>query len=144
MAAKTQTVLGFDFGMKRIGVAVGQTVTATASPLMTLQAINGEPRWEEVSKLVQEWRPDAFVVGIPLNMDGTEQHLTAAARQFAHTLAKRFTLPAHEMDERLSTKEVRSRLFAAGGYRALQKAAIDSFAAQLIVENWLRLQKGDK
>ena len=130
-------LLGFDFGLKRIGVAVGQTVTQTARPLTTLKANDGIPRWEECEKLVKTWQPDAFVVGIPLNMDGTEQRLTYLAKQFANILQERFHLPVYGMDERLSTKEARERLFEKGGYKALQNGQIDSIAAQLILQNWL-------
>ena len=130
-------LLGFDFGMKRIGVAVGQTVTKTARPLTTLKANQGEPQWDSVSQLVKTWQPDAFVVGIPLNMDGTEQPLTELTRGFAKKLHVRFNLPVYEMDERLSTKDSRERLFAEGGYQALSDGQVDRVAAQLILQNWL-------
>ncbi|HLB57198.1 MAG TPA: Holliday junction resolvase RuvX [Gammaproteobacteria bacterium] len=132
-----EVLLGFDFGLKRIGVAVGQTVTKTARPLTTLKANDGIPRWEECEKLVKMWQPTALVVGIPLNMDGTEQRLTHLAKQFANVLQERFHLPVYGMDERLSTKEARDRLFKEGGYKALQNGQIDSIAAQLILQNWL-------
>lgn len=138
MSSPTSNILlGFDFGMKRIGVAVGQTVTQTARPLNTLQAKQGVPHWKEVDKLIKTWQPVALVVGIPLNMEGTEQPLTLAAKQFADTLSTRYHLPVHGMDERLSTKDARERLFAAGGYKALQNGQVDSIAAQLILQNWL-------
>ena len=133
----SQTLLGFDFGMKRIGVAVGQTVTGTATALLTLQAKNGAPNWDEVEALIKEWHPNALVAGIPVNLDGTPQHMTKAAQRFAEALEKRFGLPVYRVDERLTTKEARQRLFDAGGYRALQKSQIDSFAACLILESWL-------
>lgn len=134
-------LLGFDFGLKRIGVAVGQTVTETARPLTTLKAIQGEPSWDSLNKLLKTWQPDALVIGIPLNMDGTEQPITHAARRFAEQLKVRFQLPVYEMDERLSTKDARERLFAEGGYKALQNGQIDSVAAQLILQNWLTSKK---
>ncbi len=133
----TQTFLGFDFGMKRIGVAVGQTVTKTARPLTTLNASNGVPDWNMVEKLLKFLRPDALIIGIPLNMDGTEQKLTRLARKFAAQLHERFKLPIHEMDERLSTKDARERLFTEGGFKALQHGQVDSVAAQLVLQNWL-------
>jgi putative Holliday junction resolvase len=132
-----QTLLGFDFGLKRIGVAVGQTVTETASVLSTLHAEKGEPNWQEVEKLLKEWKPHALVVGIPTNMDGTGQTITGAAKNFANAL-RRFDLPVYEVDERLTTKEARQQLFAEGGYRAIQAAQVDSVAAKLILESWLR------
>lgn len=137
MKASVEIVLGFDFGTKRIGVAVGQTVTGTARALGTVKAQQGKPQWEALDKYVKTWQPDAFVVGIPLNMDGTEQPLTNAARKFASLLQERFDLPIFEMDERLSTKDARERLFNEGGYKALQNAEVDSVAAQLILQNWL-------
>jgi len=133
----SQFILGFDFGLKHIGVAAGQALTGTAQPVTTLAAERGTPQWHEVTKLIQTWRPQALVVGIPLNMDGTEQPLTKKARAFAQELAQRYQLPIHPMDERLSSVEARAQLFARGGYKALQKKAIDSVAAQLILESWL-------
>jgi putative Holliday junction resolvase len=132
-----QTLLGFDFGLRRIGVAVGQTVTGTATALTTLYADQGEPNWQEVGKLLNEWRPQALVVGIPTSMDSTEQTITGAAKNFAKAL-QRFDLPVYEIDERLTTKEARQQLFAEGGYRAIQAAQVDSVAAKLILESWLR------
>lgn len=130
-------IIGFDFGMKRIGVAVGQTVTQTARPLGVVNAKQGSPDWTSLIRFVTTWHPDAFVVGIPLNMDGTEQPLTTAARTFAESLAMRFQLPVYGMDERLTSVEAKARIFAEGGYKALKNTEIDSFAAQLILQNWL-------
>lgn len=132
-----QILLGFDFGMKRIGVAVGQTVTQSARPLKTLKANQGVPQWEIVNKLIKTWQPDALVVGIPLNMDGTEQPLTQAAQTFSDALKQRYNLPVYGVDERLSTKDARERIFNQGGYKALQEGEVDSVAAQLILQNWL-------
>lgn len=129
-------LIAFDFGMKRIGVAVGQTVTQTARPLDTLQAKDGMPHWETVAKLIKKWQPNALVVGVPLNMDGSDQTISHHARAFAALLRERFQLPVHEMDERLTTKDARERLFAEGGYKALQDGQVDRVAAQLILQNW--------
>ena len=129
-------LIAFDFGKKRIGTAVGQTVTATARPLTTLQAKEGIPDWQQVSTLIKKWRPDALVVGIPFNMDGTDQPLTLDARAFAKALKDQYNLPVFEMDERLTTKDARERLFAEGGYKALQDGQVDQVAAQLILQNW--------
>ncbi|MDQ8039929.1 MAG: Holliday junction resolvase RuvX [Rickettsiella sp.] len=132
-----KTVLGFDFGTKYIGIAVGYTSLAMAQPLTSLAAQKREPPWQEIDALVKVWSPDALIVGIPLNMDGTEQPITQSARFFLENLKKRFHLPVFAADERLTTVEARSRLFASGGYKALNKRAIDSVSAQLIVETWL-------
>lgn len=137
-------LIAFDFGKKRIGTAVGQTVTATARPLTTLSAKDGKPDWQQVSALIKKWRPDALVVGIPLNMDGTDQPITSDARAFANTLKDQYNLPVFEMDERLTTKDARERLFAEGGYKALQDGQVDQVAAQLILQNWFALQKNEK
>ncbi len=128
--------MSFDFGKKRIGVAIGQTVTQTARPLTTINAKDGEPEWQAITVLVKKWMPNAIVVGIPLNMDGTEQPLTDCARTFANQLKELYNLPVYEMDERLTTKDARERLFAEGGYKALQSGQIDQVAAQLILQNW--------
>ncbi len=95
--------LGFDFGFKRIGVAVGQQLTCSASPLPTLDAKLGVPNWDIVKKLVDQWRPSELIVGLPTCIDGSEQYTTPAARGFARQLRKRFSLPVHLVDERLST-----------------------------------------
>lgn len=129
-------LLAFDFGTKRIGVAVGQTITQTARPLDTIQAKEGEPNWNAIEKVITKWLPDALVVGIPLNMDGTEQGVTHLAREFAEALREHFAIPVHEIDERLTTKDAREQLFAKGGYKALQGGQVDQVAAQLILQNW--------
>ena len=129
-------LIGFDFGMKRIGVAIGQTITQTARPLDTIQAKDGIPNWNAIDKLIKKWLPDALVVGIPLNMDGTDQPISHIARQFANALRERFHLPVYEIDERLTTKDAREKLFAEGGYKALQDGQVDRLAAQLILQNW--------
>lgn len=126
------TILAFDYGRKRIGVAVGQTVTATATPLTSVPARDSLPRWELISELVHAWEPDVLVVGLPLNMDGTEQPSTQDVRWFKRELEKRFALPVFTADERLSTREARERL-AAWGARGTDD---DQVAAQVILETW--------
>lgn len=132
-----KTVLGFDFGSKYIGVAIGYVVPVSALPLTSLVMQKGEPPWNEITVLLKTWSPDALIVGVPLNMDGSEQAITQSARFFLENLKQRFHLPVFAVDERLTTVEARARLFAAGGYKALNKKAIDSVSAQLIVETWL-------
>lgn len=129
-------LLSFDFGMKRIGVAIGQTVTKSARPLETLNAKQGNPDWLQIARLIKKWHPDAIVVGIPLNMDGSDQPITNDAKQFAEKLRQETNLPVYEMDERLTTKDAREQLFNKGGYKALQSGQIDQIAAQLILQNW--------
>lgn len=130
------TVLGFDFGMKKTGVAIGQTITKTARPLSIIAMKDGIPDWALIEALINTWKADALIVGIPLNMDRTEQPITHAARKFARRLAHRFKLPVFEMDERLSTIEAKSRLFEQGA-KAEELRTADSVAAQVILEGWL-------
>lgn len=132
------TVLGFDFGMKHIGVAVGQTITRTANPLNSLKAVDGIPNWDDIKKLIITWNARALVIGIPLNMDGTEQPITAAAKKFGNRLEAKFRLPIHQVDERLTTVEAKQQLFDSLGYKALEKTSIDSYSAKLILESWLQ------
>ncbi|GAA0492354.1 Holliday junction resolvase RuvX [Tatumella punctata] len=132
-----KTLLGFDFGTKSIGVAVGQQLTGTARPLAAIKARDGVPDWNLLEKLLKEWQPDLVVVGLPLNMDGTEQPLTARARKFANRIHGRFGVAVELQDERLSTVEARAGLFETGGYRALTKGNVDSGSAVIIVESWL-------
>lgn len=130
--------LGFDFGYKRIGVAVGQRLTASASPLSTLEAKQGIPKWELIQIIINEWRPLALIVGLPTCIDDSELYTTAASRGFARQLRRRFGLPVHLVDERLSTVEARAYLFAEGGYRKIKQSEIDSIAACIILERWLQ------
>ena len=130
--------LGFDFGYKRIGVAVGQRLTSSASPLATIDAKLGIPDWTIVQKVINQWHPEALIVGLPTCVDDSELYTTSAARRFAKQLKKRFALPVHLVDERLSTVEARGRLFEQGGYRKLKKTEIDGIAACIILEQWLQ------
>ena len=139
MAAVGQrTLIAFDFGSKSIGSAVGQEITGTASPLVALAARDGQPDWQRLQLLLAEWRPDLLVVGLPLNMDGSEQPLTAQARKFGNRLHGRFGLPVEFCDERLTTAAARETLFDRGGFRALHKGQVDCQSAVLILESWLQ------
>lgn len=135
------TVLGFDFGLKHIGVAVGQTVTGSANPLLSLEARRGVPKWEQIATLIAHWRPRTLIVGIPYAIDGSEQPVTRAARNFAGQLYERFALPVMMIDERYTTLEAKQHLFEQGGYRALSKSRIDAWSAKIITENGLRQWK---
>ncbi len=126
-------LLGFDFGTRRIGVAVGQRITATARPLLTIRVAHDRPDWEAIGTLMAEWQPEAAVVGLPLNMDGSEQAITSRARRFSRQLNGRFGLPVHLMDERLSTREAARRLADDGR----PVTHLDPHAAALILESWL-------
>lgn len=134
---QNETALTFDFGMKSIGVAIGQSVTGTASPLAALKARDGIPDWNEIATLLAEWQPVALVVGLPLNMDGTPQGITANAKKFGRRLAHKFLINVFYQDERLTTVEAKARLFELGGYKKLSKEKVDSVSACLIYESWL-------
>ena len=141
MANKTKeigqrSVLGFDFGKKFIGIAIGQELTGSASPLGSVKANDGIPNWDNIEKYLKEWLPDYLVVGLPLNMDGTEQPLTKAAKKFGNRLHGRFGLPVEFQDERLTTADAKERLFAQGGYKNLTKDNVDALSASLIIESY--------
>lgn len=132
--------LGFDFGMRRLGVAVGQHVTLSARPLETLSVRQGHPDWARVDALLAEWNPAALVVGLPLQLDGSEQAMTSAARAFGTTLAKRSGRPVHLCDERFSSREAATRFAAqrqVGSKRRHHAADLDAMAAAVILESWL-------
>ena len=132
MTDRTKTLIAFDFGEKRIGIAIGQTVTRTATPLETVPARGTKPDWNAIDRLIDTWKPDALVVGLPLNMDGTDQGITVQARRFANRLHARSGLPVHLADERLSTREAWTRLIESGSRRDDP----DPVAAQIILEGW--------
>ncbi|MCY9848091.1 Holliday junction resolvase RuvX [Pectobacterium jejuense] len=136
----SRTILAFDFGTKSIGVAIGQEITGTARALTSFKAQEGIPDWQKVEKLLSEWQPDLVVVGLPLNMDGTEQPLTARARKFANRLHGRFGVAIELHDERLSTVEARAELFERGGFKALDKGSVDATSAVIILESWFEAQ----
>lgn len=137
-----RTVLGFDFGSKSIGIAVGQEITGSAAPVKAIKARDGIPNWDEISAIVEQWTPDLIVVGLPLNMDGTRQPITFAAQKFANRLGSRYGIPVQTQDERLSTEDARAQLFAKGGYRNLEKGKVDNVSAILILESWFESQYG--
>ena len=129
-----QVLLGFDHGQRRIGVAVGQSITGTASALATLPARDGQPDWEQVAALIEQWRPDALVVGLPLQMDGSDSASTLAARRFARRLEGRYNRTVHLMDERLSSRTAEQTRDRGGARQDL-----DALAAQVILQDWFEL-----
>ena len=130
------TALAFDFGTKSIGCAVGQSITGTAQALPAFKAQDGIPNWEHIEKCLREWKPQVVVVGLPLNMDGSEQDLTLRAKKFAQRLHGRFGVNVVLQDERLTTTEARAEIFQRGGFKALNKGKIDGISACLILESW--------
>lgn len=139
--------LGFDFGMRRIGVAVGEPITASARPLTTLPARDGQPDWAVIETLLKEWDPVALVVGIPRHADGTSAEVTAPAERFARRLHGRFGRPVHTIDEQLSSQAAERMLAerGQGGRRlAKNKEKIDQLAAAVILETWLAERPDDR
>lgn len=130
IVAVPRTALGFDYGEKRIGVAVGQTVTRTASPLVTLPARHGQPDWLVLGKLIDDWRPDCLVVGLPSTNEGGVHPLASAIERFAGRLEGRYHRPVAFIDERLSSH-------AAAALRRGTRHTLDALAAQQILETWL-------
>ncbi|MFT3956900.1 MAG: Holliday junction resolvase RuvX [Piscinibacter sp.] len=122
-----RSFLAFDFGLKRVGVASGNSLTRQATPLRTIAA-EGDERFAAIGRLIDEWRPDALIVGVPVHPDGAPHDNTRRAQRFARQLHGRFRLPVHEVDERYSTTEA-----AAGGARDL-----DAASAAVILEQFLR------
>ena len=134
------TVLGFDAGQRRIGVAVGSAFGAGARPVAVVDVHGGGPDWRQVERLVREWRPDGLVVGDPMTLDGGDQPIRRFAQGFARELAARFRLPVVMVDERNSSQEAARRFAAerAEGRRKRRDAELlDAVAAAVIVERWL-------
>ena len=141
MPSAPAVVLAFDYGVKRIGVAVGQAATGTASPAGVIP-VHGAPDWTALERCVRDWSPARLLVGVPYNMDGTETALTATCRAFADELARRFGLPVDCVDERLTssaaTADLREARRSGARTRRVRREDIDAHAARLILETWLR------
>ena len=125
------SIIAFDFGTSRIGVASGQTLTASATPLPSIRHGRRRPDWRAIEDLVKRWQPEVLLVGLPLNMDGSESEICALARGFADELAARCERRVELVDERLSTREAHERM------EHLGRGDIDSLSAQVIAETWL-------
>ncbi len=132
--SEVKTVIGFDFGSHKIGLATGQTLTGTANPLQTLSYRQQKPDWEGIENVIREWKPDTLVVGLPYQMDDKEAELANRAKKFARQLAGRFHLPVDMIDERLTSREAINRL---GKKSVKDVTLVDSMAAKLILETWL-------
>lgn len=130
------TLIGFDFGLRRIGVAIGQTITRTASPEAIVDSKDGKPNWEHISQLFEKWQPSAIVVGLPMRLDGTEQALTQPARKFGQRLSGRYGRPVFFIEEQLSSIEAEKRQNSRS--KRGKNEHIDDHAAQIILENWLQ------
>lgn len=128
-----EVLLGFDYGTHKIGVAVGQPLTGTATPLTTLGMVNRKPDWTRIEALLAEWKPQALVVGHPFEMTDREANNAEGAKKFARQLHGRFHLPVHMADERLTSREAWAQL---GSAASKDPTKVDSFAAKLILETW--------
>ncbi len=140
MAGNITTVLGIDYGLKRIGIASGQTITGSASPITTLNQINGTTDWLALEKLVLQWRPQALIVGMPYYLDGKENDMTKVVEKFCLELEKRFNLPIFKINEALSSYEAEEILKKSTKIGKHNKHEIDKMAAAIIVQNWLDQQ----
>ncbi|KEA65181.1 putative Holliday junction resolvase YggF [Marinobacterium lacunae] len=136
MSSDNQQVMGFDFGTTRIGVAIGQSLTGTAAPLDPLRAQEGKPDWDRLDALIQEWQPDALVVGLPLNMDGSISEMARRSRKFANRIQDRYQRPCFLIDERLTTAEAKRIHLDAGGGTNFKQESVDGIAARLLLEDW--------
>lgn len=139
-AEPSKRILAFDYGLRQIGVAVGNSGQGTSQPLGILKARDGQPNWDELSALCREWQPDLLLVGDPLNMDGSVSEFAERARKFSRRLQGRLNLPVQMIDERLSSFEVKQRQKAAGHRGDYREQPVDDLAAELILQDWLRQQ----
>ena len=130
--------MAFDYGLSQIGVAVGNCLTSTTQPLTILRARDGIPNWTELEKLVGEWQPDLAIVGDPLNMDGSDGALGERARKFGRRLHGRFGLGVEMTDERLTSFEAKQSLQQQGHRGDYKASPVDSYAAELILQTWMR------
>jgi putative Holliday junction resolvase len=147
IAPAARTVLSFDYGLRRIGVAVGNTLTGTAEALATIAADDGQPDWRAIDRCVSAWRPAAIVAGVPYNMAGRDAaRLTTAALRFADELGSRYGIEVHRVDERLTSREaeddLRERRRSGAKTKRVRRGDVDREAARLILLQWLRAQPG--
>jgi len=141
--SSTLTVFGIDYGTRKLGVAVGQNLTNTAMGIAVIPVKQNEPDWKELDALVQRWKPGAFVIGMPFNMDGTESDMSVAASKFGELLSQRYQKPCHHIDERLSTRaarEITRENAERIGKKYNDRAKVDAMAAQLLLESWFSTQ----
>ena len=138
------TYLGFDYGTKHLGIAVGGSASGRAEPLATASVLSGIPDWSLLDRLIAEWTPAALIVGLPLNMDDSENDMTRAARKFGHRLQGRYNLPVHMVDERLSSVDAKNALVESHVPWKQRKAKVDKLAAQTILQAYLDEQRRPK
>lgn len=132
--------MAFDFGLRQIGVAVGNCTLFTTQALAVLRAREGQPQWDSVAALIAEWQPDLLLVGDPLNMDGSSGDMAERARRFARRLHGRFGLPVDMQDERLTSFAVKQEQRDQGHRGDYRRQPIDSLAAEMILQGWMAEQ----
>jgi len=137
---KPRTILAFDFGLRQIGVAVGNMQLQSTQPLAIVKAKNGKPDWQALEKIMQDWQPDLLVVGDPMNMDGSASEMGARAQKFARRLQGRWGTPIEMADERLSSFEAKELMREQGHRGNYKDEPIDSYAAELILQSWFRVR----
>ena len=138
MNSKAGVIVAFDFGLKHIGMAVGQEITNTAQTFYSLKAESGEPNWDELDIIVRDWQPKLFVVGNPINMDGSDSDMKEKSDKFSNLIRQRYNIPVELMDERLSTREARERMKFDSGHFVDASADTHQISAQIILESWFR------
>ena len=137
MTEEPGVVMAFDYGLRNIGIAIGQNITKSASTFYVIKAKEGEPDWIKLDSIVKEWEPALFIVGDPFNMDGTRSEFQKRISQFSTELKNRYKVRLHMMDERLTTKEAKERMkTASSGLK--ESANKHSISAQIILEDWFR------
>ena len=138
----SQSIMAFDFGTQKMGMAIGQSTIESATPLPLFAMKDGIPDWNQLLKLVREWQPNLFLVGLPLNMDDSESELSARARKFARRLRHQTNIETWMVDERLSTRAARDELSHYHAQGRGKKLSADSLAATLFIESWYRDPEG--
>ena len=138
MNSEVGVIVAFDFGLKHIGMAVGQEITNTAQTFYSLKAESGEPNWDELDIIVRDWQPKLFVVGNPINMDGSDSDIKEKSDKFSNLIRQRYNIPVELMDERLSTREARERMKSDSGHFVDASADTHQISAQIILESWFR------
>ncbi len=133
-------VIGFDFGLRRIGVAIGQTITQTATPEVIVASKDGKPDWQHITELFEQWKPVAIVVGLPMRLNGEGQALTQPARKFGQRLSGRYNRPIFYIEEQLSSIEAENRIKKTTKKKNNEIQHIDDHAAQIILQNWLQTE----
>ena len=136
MNLDTKVIVAFDFGLKHIGVAIGQEITNTSQTFFSLEAKNGEPNWNQLDLLVKEWNPKLLIVGNPLNMDGSDSEIKKKSDKFSNLINKRYNIPVELMDERLTTREAKDRLKTEEDNSISSGRDTHQVAAQIILESW--------